>query len=71
MNEKLADKMAGYLLENQDERLTYVKVTYFIEMLLSEFEKLIIIFFLFWLCGYAGNILIVFLGIIIDGTGKV
>lgn len=65
MNEKLAGKIAIYLVEDKEDRLTYVKVEYFIEMLLSELEKFIIIFVLFWVLGYVKNILTIFLVILL------
>ena len=66
MNEKLAGKIAIYLVEDKEDRLTYVKVEYFIEMLLSELQKFIIIFVLFWVLGYVKNILTIFLVILLN-----
>lgn len=58
MNKKIAEKIAGYLTE-ENEEVTYVKIVYYLETLLGELEKSIIIILLFSCIGYFTYIAII------------
>ncbi len=51
MNKKIAEKIAGYLTE-ENEETTYIKIVYYLETLFGELEKSMIILFLFSCIGY-------------------
>lgn len=58
MNSKVAGKIAKYLLE-EDEGYDYIKVKFFLESILGEAEKFILLLIIFGIFGYIADILLI------------
>ncbi len=58
MNGVLADKISMYLL-GENESLYYIKIKYYLESVIGELEKLVMLLIIFSLFGYTAEIIII------------